>query len=238
MPSYSAPLFPRPKSLNAGRTITPQVNKRVTEAITRMRESQVASGPAYCEYTDADDLLAAQAAAEIVTGYASIDGVDLDAELRTPNKQRGCSAMRTLMDDAKRTATDFLVPRPWIARSRRRAAETPISSGASSRPRIGTPWSNWPSGSNTIVDDGESMMNNLTIELPSDGLPSPTELTGDFANEARFLLALKLFELGRITSGKAGRLCGMGRVEFLLAAGRAGVPVVDLTDDELIDEFA
>jgi predicted HTH domain antitoxin len=82
------------------------------------------------------------------------------------------------------------------------------------------------------------MMNNLTIELPSDGLPSPTELTADFANEARFLLALKLFELGRITSGKAGRLCGMGRVEFLLAASRAGVPVVDLTDDELIGEFA
>lgn len=85
---------------------------------------------------------------------------------------------------------------------------------------------------------GVSMMNNLTIELPRDGLPSPTELSGDFANEARFLLALKLFELGRITSGKAGHLCGMGRVEFLLAASRAGVPVVDLTDDELVNEFA
>jgi hypothetical protein len=39
--------------------ITPQVNKRVTEAITRMRESQVASGLAQCGYTDTDDLLAA-----------------------------------------------------------------------------------------------------------------------------------------------------------------------------------
>jgi putative DNA methylase len=91
--------------------ITPQVNKRVTEAITCMRESQVASGLAQCGYTDTDYLLAAQAAAaEIVTGYASIDGVDLDAELRTPNKQRGRSALRTLMENAKRTATDFLVP--------------------------------------------------------------------------------------------------------------------------------
>jgi hypothetical protein len=76
-----------------------------------MRESQVASGLAQCGYTDTDYLLAAQAAAaEIVTGYASIDGVDLDAELRTPNKQRGRSALRTLMENAKRTATDFLVP--------------------------------------------------------------------------------------------------------------------------------
>lgn len=91
--------------------ITPQVNRRVTEIITRMRESQIEAGLARCGYTDTDYLLAAQAAAaEVVTGYAGIDGVDLEAELRTPNKQRGRSALRTLMDNAKRTATDFLVP--------------------------------------------------------------------------------------------------------------------------------
>lgn len=91
--------------------ITPAVNKRVKEVITRMRESQIESGLARCGYTDTDYLLAAQAAAaEVVTGYASIDGIDLEAELRTPNAQRGRSALRTLMDNAKRTATDFLVP--------------------------------------------------------------------------------------------------------------------------------
>ncbi len=91
--------------------ITPQVNKRVKEVITRMRESQIEAGLARCGYTDTDYLLAAQAAAaEVVTGYASIDGVDLDAELRTPNNQRGRSALRTLMENAKRTATDFLLP--------------------------------------------------------------------------------------------------------------------------------
>jgi hypothetical protein len=91
--------------------ITPQVNKRVKEVITRMRQSQIDARLARCGYTDTDYLLAAQAAAaEVVTGYASIDGVDLEAELRTPNAQRGRSALRTLMDNAKRTATDFLVP--------------------------------------------------------------------------------------------------------------------------------
>jgi len=78
----------------------------------------------------------------------------------------------------------------------------------------------------------------LTIELPVDGLPSPAELPAHFAEEARFLLALKLFEQGRISSGKAGRLCDMRRVEFLLAASRAGVPVVDLQGDELTTEFS
>lgn len=91
--------------------ITPQVNKHVKEVITRMRESQIEAGLARCGYTDTDYLLAAQAAAaEVVTGYATIDGVDLDAELRTPNNQRGRSALRTLMENAKRTATDFLLP--------------------------------------------------------------------------------------------------------------------------------
>lgn len=91
--------------------ITPQVNKRVQEVITRMRQSQIEGGMARCGYTDTDYLLAAQAtAAEVVTGYTTIDGVDLEAELRTPNNQRGRSALRTLMENAKRTATDFLVP--------------------------------------------------------------------------------------------------------------------------------
>ncbi|MDR5794499.1 DUF1156 domain-containing protein [Caballeronia sp. LZ008] len=91
--------------------ITPQVNKRVKEVITRMRESQIDAGLPHCGYTDTDYLLAAQAAAaEVVTGYESIDGVDLNLELLTPNAQRGRSALRTLMDNAKRTATDFLVP--------------------------------------------------------------------------------------------------------------------------------
>lgn len=81
-------------------------------------------------------------------------------------------------------------------------------------------------------------MKTLTIELPVAGLPSVTELPANFAEEARFLLAVKLFEQGRISSGKAGRLCDMGRVEFLLAASRSGVPVVDLHGDELAEEFA
>lgn len=82
------------------------------------------------------------------------------------------------------------------------------------------------------------MISTFNIELPVDGLPTAAELPDNFADEARFLLAVKLFEQGRISSGKAGRLCSMRRVEFLLAASRFGVPVVDLTGDELVEEFA
>jgi len=103
---------------------------------------------------------------------------------------------------------------------------------------IRTRWRSWPSASNTTGVDEGSDMNTLMIELPLEGLPSAAELPENFSDEARFLLALKLFEQGRISSGKAGTLCGMGRVEFLLAAGRAGVPVVDLSPHEMADEFA
>lgn len=81
-------------------------------------------------------------------------------------------------------------------------------------------------------------MNTLTIELPMEGLPSLAELPENFSDEVRFFLALKLFEQGRISSGKGGRLSGMGRVEFLLAASRAGVPVVEMSQDEMAEEFA
>jgi predicted HTH domain antitoxin len=81
-------------------------------------------------------------------------------------------------------------------------------------------------------------MNTVVLELPFDALASPGVSAEELAREAKFMLALKLFEVGRLSSGKAGTLCGMGRVEFLLAAGRARVPVVALDEDELSAEFA
>ena len=56
--------------------------------------------------------------------------------------------------------------------------------------------------------------------------------------EAKRLLALKLFELGRLSSGKAAEMCGMNRVDFILLAGRSGVPVADLDDVDHEREFS
>lgn len=80
-------------------------------------------------------------------------------------------------------------------------------------------------------------MNTVTLELPIDALGAPGVSPELLASEAKFMLALKLFEVGRLSSGKAGKLCGMGRVEFLLAAGRAGAPVVALDEEDLKAEF-
>ncbi len=55
---------------------------------------------------------------------------------------------------------------------------------------------------------------------------------------SRFLLALKYFELDELTSGQAAAMCGLTRVQFFHEATRHGVPVSELSDDELADEFA
>lgn len=53
------------------------------------------------------------------------------------------------------------------------------------------------------------------------------------ANELRVLAAVKLYELGRLSSGRAAELAGMARVEFLLSLGRYHVFPLEAELDEL-----
>ena len=59
----------------------------------------------------------------------------------------------------------------------------------------------------------------------------------ELARQSQFLLALKFFELGRVTSGQAAEMCGMNRVDFLVAASQTGTPVADLNEQELRREI-
>jgi predicted HTH domain antitoxin len=78
----------------------------------------------------------------------------------------------------------------------------------------------------------------IHIDLPESILLSTGQSQEDFVRDAKFFVALKLFELGRISSGRAAEICGVPRIEFLLLAGRSGVPVADLDAEELSREFA
>jgi predicted HTH domain antitoxin len=51
-------------------------------------------------------------------------------------------------------------------------------------------------------------------------------------------LVLSLFSEGHISSGKAARLLGITRVEFLSLLRARGVAYVNYTADELAEEFA
>jgi hypothetical protein len=81
------------------------------------------------------------------------------------------------------------------------------------------------------------MTANLTIDFPQ-SLALQARSRADMVTRSRFLMALKYFELGEITSGQAAGMCGMGRVAFLAEASRSGVPAAELTDEDLTQEFA
>jgi predicted HTH domain antitoxin len=50
-------------------------------------------------------------------------------------------------------------------------------------------------------------------------------------------MAVKLFELKRISSGVAASLAGMDRVAFLLALHRHGAAMIDLEEAELVSDM-
>lgn len=56
----------------------------------------------------------------------------------------------------------------------------------------------------------------LVIEIPEKILLATKTDINDFAQEMRVLAAVKLYELGKLSSGRAAELADMPRVEFLL----------------------
>ncbi|MGI8670376.1 MAG: UPF0175 family protein [Aridibacter sp.] len=81
------------------------------------------------------------------------------------------------------------------------------------------------------------MSNTLTIEYTDDVLFSMGLTNKEFSKEAKFLLAAKLYELGRLSSGKAAKLADMERVEFLFSLSKLGVSLSNLRLADLADEL-
>lgn len=78
----------------------------------------------------------------------------------------------------------------------------------------------------------------LTIPYPEDLLLSLKESPQEFEAEARLLLAVKLYELGKVSTGRGAELAGMGRVEFLFALNRFGLSPIGVDPDELESDLA
>ena len=74
-----------------------------------------------------------------------------------------------------------------------------------------------------------------TVAVPyPDGLPQTLKLSdSEFAEEVRFLSAAKLFELGRISSGKAAKIAGVDRVSFLEKLGHYKMPARNIQAEEI-----
>lgn len=70
-------------------------------------------------------------------------------------------------------------------------------------------------------------MSQAVIDLPA----SVTEA------EARLFLAMKLFELGRLSAGQAAALAGYSKPTFLELLGKHGIAVFDQPTAELTSDY-
>ena len=76
-------------------------------------------------------------------------------------------------------------------------------------------------------------MKTVQIECPDEVLISLKETLDEFSHEICMAAAAKLYELGKLSSGRAAELAGIPRVSFLQALARYGVPIFDMTSEEL-----
>lgn len=73
-------------------------------------------------------------------------------------------------------------------------------------------------------------MATLTIEYPDEILVSLKETQDDFSKELKIAAAVKLYELGKLSSGKASRLAGIDKVSFLKTLGKYQVSISTLEE--------
>ena len=71
-----------------------------------------------------------------------------------------------------------------------------------------------------------------TVEMK---IQLPMTLSED---EVRLLLAVKLFEVGKVSLGQAAKIAGFTKRSFIDVLGRYGVPVIGYPPEELEREMA
>lgn len=81
-------------------------------------------------------------------------------------------------------------------------------------------------------------MGTITIQCPDSVLRSFHEDEQQFAKELSLVAAVKLYEMKRLSSGRAAELAGISRLAFLNRLSEYGVSLYEVSDDELDSDVA
>ena len=84
----------------------------------------------------------------------------------------------------------------------------------------------------------EQAMHTLAIEYPPEVLWALQQEPEEFEDDARLLLAVKLYEGGRLSTGMAAKLAGIPRSAFIFLLGRYRLSPFGQSPDDLEDDLA
>lgn len=78
----------------------------------------------------------------------------------------------------------------------------------------------------------------IQVDYPENFLDALQTTPDAFEHEARMAMAVKLFEMNRLSSGMAAQLAGIDRVSFIQQLSAYGASVQSLSITELESDFA
>ncbi len=81
------------------------------------------------------------------------------------------------------------------------------------------------------------MLFQLTIDYPETFPDLLQKSREQFEREAKMAMAVKLFEMKRLSSGMAASMLCIDRVSFLVGLHRYGVAAINLEEDELMEDL-